>query len=205
MQQRIFIRILVQAILCLEFTNINAQNCFDEYLSCYCKQVTLNDSNLVVHDENYVTFENRWFNNFKYNYYLPKSVFLDGFENWYFMLTSRQDESVLAMTKIIQDKEGVITSRYLFIIYDNEGKIIDTLNITAARDSYLNIENFFMSYIILNKNKIQHIQIGPFKEDDTMTVCKKVLYNIFEKRIVQVSTIFHGKVNIPNVATDIKP
>ena len=64
--------------------------------------------------------------------------------------------------------------------------------------------DFFMSYIVLSLNEIQHICIGPFSNNDVKTTCKKDTYIVTEKGFYYETEKKCGVIIIPDKATDIR-
>ncbi len=184
--------------------NACAQNRFDGYLSYYSRQVNPADSIIAIKDCDYMKFEFRRLNGFIYDDFLPKSIFRQGFENCYFMLTMCHDDKIVAMIKNIYVVDDIETAEYFFVLYNNTGVILDTLCLLAGRDTYKDIDDFFMSYIILKKNEIQHVCIGPFGSDDAVTNCKKSFFAIVENHFVLQNEESYNNVLVPIEALDIR-
>ena len=195
---------LLIILFCVLFQDIFSQNIFNDYLTCYNKHVCLSDSNLIIEDGDYMTFENRWMCDFKFDFFLPKSIFKHGFVNCYFMLTVQQDEHIIVMTKATYEENGIETAEYYFVMYNNNGEILDTLCLLAGRDTYKDIKDFYMSYIMLNKNEILQICVGPYSDKDTTANCKKIIYTIKDNGFIFNSEELYNKVFIPNNVTDVR-
>lgn len=189
---------------CTLFQDVFSQSKFNDYLTCYNKQICLSDSNLIVEDGDYMTFENRWMRDFKFDIFLPKSIFKRGFDNCYFLLAVQHDEHIIVMTKVTYEENDIETAEYYFIMYNNNGEILDTLRLLAGRDTYKDIKDFYMSYIILNKNEILQICIGPYSGKDTTANCKKKKYTIKDNGFIFNSEELYNKVFIPNNVTDVR-
>lgn len=158
----------------------------------------------MINDENYMTSENRWLKGFEYEDFLPQSILSPNMENCYFMLYSQYGRNTLGMLKLIYGENETEVAKYLFIMYNESGNIIDTLCLLAEKDTYRDIDDFFMSYIALSKNEIQHVCVGPFSSDDTMTTCKKVIYRITDNGFTYKTEDDFGEIMIPDRATDIR-
>ena len=199
-----FISFIFYAIILISCSNVTAQSCFNNYLSVYCKQINLTDYNLIIYDEDYMTFENRWLEGFEYEDFLPKSFLSPNMDNCYFMFKTQYGKKTIGMLKITYDEDETDIAKYLFIMYDEMGDIIDTLCLLSGKDTYKDIDDFFMSYIILSQNEIQHICMGPFSYKDVKTTCKKVTYSITDNGFSYKTEKKIGDIVIPYRATDIR-
>lgn len=199
-----FITFIFYAIIFIGCSNVKAQSRFNNYLSVFCKQICLTDNNLIIDDKDYMTFENRWLKGFEYEDFLPQSFLVPNMDNCYFMLKTQYGRNTIGLVKLFYDEDETDIAKYLFIMYNESGEIIDTLCLLSGKYTYLDIDDFFMSYIVLSRNEIQHVCIGPFSTNDVKTTCKKVTYIVTEKGFYYKTEKKYGVIMIPDKATDIR-